>query len=195
MRRVQLVGSVIVLLFGCVCSQAQQVVATNTNVAVPPLVNVSGVLTDGSGRPLTGTVAVTFSLYAEQTGGVALWLESQNVQPDNTGRYKVMLGSTSSSGLAAEIFIAGQAHWLGVQVAEEAEQPRGVVGECAVCIEGWRCADIGGTATFRLRAGANDRGRSSDSNSFRRLDGERIGRTCVRYLVRLAAAQNKEELP
>ncbi len=144
MRRVQLVGSVIVLLFGCVCSQAQQVVATNTNVAVPPLVNFSGVLTDGSGRPLTGTVAVTFSLYSEQTGGAALWLESQNVQPDNTGRYTVMLGSTSSSGLPAEIFIAGQAHWLGVQVEGEAEQPRVLLVSAPYALKAGDAQTLGG---------------------------------------------------
>jgi len=36
------------------------------NATVPPLVQFSGVLTDDSGKPLTGTAGVTFSLYKEQ---------------------------------------------------------------------------------------------------------------------------------
>jgi hypothetical protein len=75
-------ASVIFFLLCGIFVHAQQVVATNTNVAVPPLVNFSGTLTDSNGKPLTGSVAVTFSLYSEQSGGAALWVESQNVQPD-----------------------------------------------------------------------------------------------------------------
>jgi hypothetical protein len=116
MKEIRVAGAVIILLLSCVFSQAQQTVATNTNVAVPPLVNFSGTLTDSDGRPLSGTVAVTFSLYSEQNGGAALWIETQNVQPDSHGNYTVILGSTSSTGLPAEIFVAGEAHWLGVQV-------------------------------------------------------------------------------
>jgi len=51
-------------------------------------------------------------------------METQIVQPDQTGRYTVMLGSTSSYGLPADIFVAGEAHWLGVQPQGQAEQPR-----------------------------------------------------------------------
>jgi hypothetical protein len=45
-------------------------------------------------------------------------MESQNVQPDSQGRYTVMLGSTSGAGLPTNIFVAGEAHWLGIQVSE-----------------------------------------------------------------------------
>jgi len=62
---------------------------------VPRLVRFGGVLTDLSGKPLTGTVGVTFSLYTDQQGGAPLWLEMQNVVPDRTGHYSVQLGSTS----------------------------------------------------------------------------------------------------
>jgi hypothetical protein len=47
-------------------------------------VNFSGVLTDLNGKPLSGVVGVTFLLYSEQTGGIALWLETQNIYPDKT---------------------------------------------------------------------------------------------------------------
>ena len=67
---------------------------------VPSVVKFGGVLTDASGKPVTGTVGVTFALYKDQEGGAPLWMETQNVQPDKTGHYSVMLGATSTHGLA-----------------------------------------------------------------------------------------------
>ena len=58
----------LMILLGSLFSAAQQTVATNTNVMVPPLVNFSGVLTDGNGKPLTGVVGVSFYLYQEEQG-------------------------------------------------------------------------------------------------------------------------------
>jgi len=139
-----LTSAVVILLLCSVFSQAQQTVATNTNVVVPPLVNFSGVLTDASGKPITGTVAVTFSFYSEQTGGAALWMETQNVQPDSHGHYTVMLGSTSSAGLPSDIFVAGEAHWLGVQVEGETEQPRVLLVSAPYALKAGDAETIGG---------------------------------------------------
>jgi trimeric autotransporter adhesin len=149
MKQVQaVVGSMLILLCSLICqsslSQAQQVVATDTNAVVPPLVNFSGALADENGKPLTGAVAVTFSLYPEQTGGTALWMETQNVLPDRTGHYTVMLGSTSSTGLPADIFVAGEAHWLGVQVDEEAEQPRVLLVSAPYALKAGDAQTLGG---------------------------------------------------
>ena len=112
------------LLFGCLATQAQQVVATNPNVAVPPLVKFSGALTDSNGKPLTGVVGVTFLLYKDEQGGAPLWLETQNVTADKNGHYTAMLGSTTSTGLPADIFVAGEARWLAVQLQGQREQAR-----------------------------------------------------------------------
>jgi len=146
-------------LFCCIfnqalLSQAQQVIATNTNAVVPPLVNFSGTLTEPNGRPLTGTVAVTFSLYSEQTGGAALWMETQSVQPDLQGHYTVMLGSTSSNGLPADIFVAGQAHWLGVQVQGQEEQPRVLLVSAPYALKAGDAQTVGGlpASAFALAA-------------------------------------------
>jgi hypothetical protein len=118
-------GLAIAMFLVCsLTSRAQQTVATNTNVVVPPLVNFSGTLTDVNGKPLTGVVGVTFLLYQDAEGGSPLWLETQNVRPDSRGHYTVMLGSTRSEGLPSDIFVAGEAHWLGVQVQGEDEHPR-----------------------------------------------------------------------
>jgi hypothetical protein len=122
MRQVHATGALLALALYGLFGQAQQTVSTNTNVAVPPLVNFSGVLTDVSGKPLTGVIGVTFCLYKEEQGGSPLWMETQNVTPDKTGHYSVMLGSTSSTGLPSDIFAAGEAHWLGVQVQVQGQE-------------------------------------------------------------------------
>jgi len=103
---------------------AQQSSPAGSAGAVPPLVNFSGELTPAAGGPATGMVGITFLLYRDSQGGVPLWMETQNVQPDKNGHYSVMLGSTSSHGLPANIFAAGEARWLGVQAEGQAEQPR-----------------------------------------------------------------------
>jgi hypothetical protein len=92
---------------------------------VPRFVEFSGVVTAArSGK--TGVVTLTFSLYQEQEGGTPLWVETQNVQVDEKGRYTVLLGATQPDGLPLDPFATGQARWLGVQPGLPAagEQPR-----------------------------------------------------------------------
>ena len=91
---------------------------------VPRLIKFSGTLLDAQDRPLAGPVGVTFALHAQQTGGAALWLETQNVTPDAHGNYTVLLGANSANGVPAELFASGEARWLEVQVERQAEQPR-----------------------------------------------------------------------
>ena len=92
--------------------------------AVPMLVNYGGVLRDAKSQPLTGVAGVTFLLYKDREGGAPLWMETQNIAPDATGRYAVTLGVTSSEGLPPYLFADGAARWLGVQVAGQAEEAR-----------------------------------------------------------------------
>jgi len=130
-----------------VCSlfiPAQQTVATATNGIVPPLVNFGGVLTDLNGKPLTGVVGVTFCLYQDQQGGSPVWLETQNVHPDSHGHYTVLLGSTSSDGLPTSIFASGEAHWLGVQVQGEGEQPRVLLVSAPYALKAGDAETLGG---------------------------------------------------
>jgi hypothetical protein len=91
---------------------------------VPRLIKFSGTLLDAQDRPMAGPVGVTFALHAQQTGGAALWLETQNVTPDAHGNYTVLLGANSTNGVPAELFASGEARWLEVQVERQAEQPR-----------------------------------------------------------------------
>jgi hypothetical protein len=91
--------------------------------ALPNLVSFNGTLKNSAGRPIQSITGVTFSLYAEEQGGGApLWLETQNVTPDGTGRYTAQLGKNTS--LPASLFASGEARWLGVRMGGDPEQPR-----------------------------------------------------------------------
>src|SRR5258707_8661187 len=135
------VGLLFSLGLGVAGMQAQQPVSTEPQapsgmvqaprevvppLPVPRLVKFAGTLKDELGKPRTGVVGVTFAVYKELEGGAALWLETQNVELDEQGRYTVLLGSTKSEGLPLELFTAGEPRWLGVQVnlPKEVEQPR-----------------------------------------------------------------------
>jgi trimeric autotransporter adhesin len=149
----------IFLLACCVVPvNAQQPVAASANVAVPPMVNFSGVLTDVNGKPLTGTVGVTFYLYKESQGGAPLWMETQNVQADKAGHYTAALGSTTSQGLPAAVFASGEARWLGVQVQGQAEQPRVLLMSVPYALKALDAETIGGKpiSSFMLAPTSSD---------------------------------------
>jgi hypothetical protein len=156
------------LLLGCVLPVAAQQSGSNmANTVVPPLVNFSGTLTDLNGKPLTGVVGVTFYLYKDQEGGAALWMETQNVQPNKVGRYTVTLGSTSSYGLPADIFVAGEARWLGVQPQGQAEQRRVLLLSVPYALKAGDAETIGGLppSAFVLAAPANSNGAGATTPS------------------------------
>jgi hypothetical protein len=109
------------LLFISICA-AQQTSTT----AVPNLIRYSGTLKDAQGTasvPST-TIGVTFSIYKQQDGGAAVWMETQNVTPDAGGQYSVILGSTTATGLPDNLFSQQEQRWLGVQVQGQDEQAR-----------------------------------------------------------------------
>lgn len=110
--------------FPTTTSLAQQSAATPALGAVPDLINYSGLLKDAAGRTRSDLSGVTFLLYKDEQGGTPLWFETQNVTPDLSGHYTVQLGTTSSNGISADLFKTGEARWLAVQIAGEAEQPR-----------------------------------------------------------------------
>jgi hypothetical protein len=121
MKRLTLLLMVVVF---CLSSGLGQEPSTSNTVAVPHLVRFSRAVKDVAGKPLTGTVGVTFALYRDQDSGAPLWLETQNVAMDDSGRYTVSLGATKADGLPVELFASGEARWLGVQPEGQGEQPR-----------------------------------------------------------------------
>ncbi len=93
-------------------------------VAVPRLVNFIGKNTDAQGKPVAGIAGATFSIYKDQYDNAPLWMETQNIQANAKGNYTVQLGANSSQGLPLELFMAGEARWLGVRINGGEEQPR-----------------------------------------------------------------------
>jgi len=118
--------------------------SSQTASALPRLVRFGGTVKDLNGNPLTGVVGITFALYSEQSGGAALWLETQNVTADNTGHYTALLGSTKPDGLPAELFTSEQARWVGVQVSGQAEQPRVLLVSAPYALKAGDAETIGG---------------------------------------------------
>jgi hypothetical protein len=154
---------VVSLMFACVTSlvvSAQQNASaphSAASSAVPNFVNYIGVLKDANGEFDTGIIGVTFLLYAEQEGGVPLWLETQNVTPDKSGHYAVQLGATSTKGLPADLFISGDARWLAVQVTGQAEQARVMLVAVPYAVKAKDAETIGGLppSAFLLAAPAH----------------------------------------
>jgi hypothetical protein len=129
---------------------------------VPRLVQFSSIATDVSGKPLAGTVGLTFYFYKEQQGGAPLWMEMQNVQPDKTGHYDVLLGSSNSQGLPADLFVAGEARWLGVQAQGQTEQPRIMLLSVPYALKAGDAETVGGLpASAFVLAAPSDAGQAA----------------------------------
>jgi hypothetical protein len=174
MNRVPVVVEVIFTLLCSLPGQAQQTVAMATNVIVPPLVNFNGVLTDVNGKPLTDIRGVTFSLYKEEQGGAPLWMETQNVRPDTNGGYAVMLGSTTSAGIPADLFAAGEARWLGVQAAGQPEKPRVLLVAVPYALKAADAETVGGlpaSAFMRAKPRGGTAGSSAAATTSKSSDG------------------------
>ncbi len=166
MKRVHVVQlSMLMVLVCSLFSPAQQSVAVATDAIVPPLVNFSGVLTDVNGKPLTGVVGVTFFLYKDQQGGSPLWLETQNAKPNSTGHYTVMLGSTTSQGIPANIFASGEARWLGVQVQGQAEQARVLLVSAPYALKAGDAETLGGKPASAFMAASGNAASSNGPGS------------------------------
>jgi len=150
------------LLFSAGLIHAQ----TTAAPTIPKLIRFSGVARDLDGKPLSGVIGISFSLYAEQTGGAALWMEIQNVQADASGHYSVLLGSTKPEGLPAEIFNSEQARWIGVQVEQQAEQPRSLLVSAPYALKAGDAETLGGLPPSAfLQAAPATNGQSSASTT------------------------------
>jgi hypothetical protein len=123
--------------------------------AVPPMVNFSGALTGPHNQPQNTVVGVTFSWYKDSQGGAPLWMETQNVQPDKSGHYKVMLGSTTSQGLPPALFASGEARWLGVRVQGQEEQPRVLLLSVPYALKALDAETLGGKPASAFLTGSS----------------------------------------
>ncbi len=137
---------------------AQTANSNSASAQVPPLIQFSNIATDEGGNTLNGVVSISFSLYTAQQGGEPLWTETQNnVQLDPTGHYSVQLGITQPNGVPTTLFTTGEAHWLGVQIAEQTPQPRVLLLSVPYALKAGDAATIGGLppSAFVLAASPN----------------------------------------
>ncbi len=136
--------SVFSLVGGCLLLLGSAAAQTPAGSALPRLVRFSGIAKDAGGNPATGVTGITFALYAEQTGGAPLWSETQNVAAGAGGHYTVLLGAAKSEGLPADLFTAEQAHWVGVSVEGQAEQPRILLVSAPYALKAGDAETLGG---------------------------------------------------
>jgi hypothetical protein len=157
MSRIVSLCVVMCCLSATFAQQASTDTPASSNTGVPALVSFGSTLRDANGKPLTAVIGVTFLLYKDQQGGSPLWMETQNVQPDKSGHYSVLLGSTTSQGMPQDVFVSGEARWLGVQVAGEQEQPRVVLAAVPYSLKAADAETIGGlpASAFVLANGTN----------------------------------------
>jgi hypothetical protein len=148
-------------------SGGAQAQTTPAGSALPRLVRFSGTAKDAGGNPVTGVTGITFTLYAEQTGGAPLWSETQSVQDGPDGRYTVLLGAAKSEGLPTDLFTAEQAHWVGVSVEGQAEQPRILLVSAPYALKSGDAETLGGLppSAFLMAAAASPGGRAPESPS------------------------------
>ena len=122
-----LIYTVTAYLLSCALALAQgdqTSLPSASTATVPRLIRIRGTVRDETGKPLTGGIGITFSLYAGENDQTAVWQESQTAQLDSAGRYSVLLGASNEVGLPQEVFSTGDARWLGVRPDGQAEQPR-----------------------------------------------------------------------
>jgi hypothetical protein len=153
------------LLWMCLVGWAWGQQASSNPGTVPTVIRFSGNLADANGKPLSGVVGVTFSLFKDEQGGAPLWVETQNVQPDRTGLYSVMLGSTSSTGLPTGMFVAGEARWVGVQAQGQAEQRRVLLVSVPYALKAADAQTIGGLPPSAFVLAAPQNGGTSGGGS------------------------------
>jgi hypothetical protein len=117
---------------------------TAATVDVPRWIRYTAQAQDQSGKPLSGVVGVTFALYRDEHGGAPLWVETQNVHADAAGRYTALLGSTTSEGVPLSLFSSAEAHWIGIQISGQAEQPRALLLSVPYALKALDAETLGG---------------------------------------------------
>ena len=90
------------------------------SASIPKKINYQGRVTDtDTGETLPGSHSMTFRIFDVESGGLALWTETQGVTADEAGVVSVILGNTTPIDISSE-----SALWLEVEVNGEVLSPR-----------------------------------------------------------------------
>ena len=136
-----LLGSAALLTLPALLAQEAAVTSSPVSV-VPHVIKYSGSLPQAPAA--ASVVEVKFALYGSQSGGDALWSETQQVALDPQSRYSVLLGSTTAAGLPHDLFASGAARWLGVALAGAQESPRTLLTANAYAVKAADAETLGG---------------------------------------------------
>jgi hypothetical protein len=101
-----------------VCLVAILIFSTLAYAEVPKMINYQGKITRPSGALVDTTTSMVFSIYADSTGGTALWTETQTAVDVQYGVFSVLLGSVNP--IPDSVF-DGNVRYLGVKVGEDSE--------------------------------------------------------------------------
>src|SRR5262249_43197042 len=94
------------------------------SAAVPQTITHQGRLYDAMGVPVTGTIDVSFTVYADEGGTNALWQEKHTITFEE-GYFSAALGDITP--FDAKVF-DGSVRYLGVKVGDDQEMtPRAAV--------------------------------------------------------------------
>lgn len=88
-----------------------------SSAQVPQLINYQGLLADADCCPICGDLSIQFRIYEAETGGTALWTETQTVTVTD-GIFSVLLGSVEP--IPYSVF-DGSDRYLSLQVASDPE--------------------------------------------------------------------------
>jgi trimeric autotransporter adhesin len=156
----------VLLLSVIVCSSA---VALSQERAgdIPRVIRYSGTLKQVDGTARTGTVGISFSIYADEKTAVPLWQEVQNVIVDETGHYSVLLGAARGEGLPDALFATNEARWLGIRVESEQEQPRVLLAAVPYALKAGDAETLGGKplSSFVLNSAGGSSGSTGNGTS------------------------------
>jgi hypothetical protein len=114
--------------------------------SVPRFVKISGAIRKPETFLVSGTVAVRFIMYSQETGGSPLWQEVQNVKLDSQGRYETALGTNTTDGVPITLFASGEPRWLGVQILAPGfeEEPRTLMVSVPYALQAENAQTLGG---------------------------------------------------
>jgi hypothetical protein len=123
---------------------------------VPLTIKFSGTLETPSGDPKTGVTGVTFEIYDASIGGSPLWIETQNVYPDSSGRFTILLGTDTP--LTPDIFASGEARWIEMVGSDIAAQDRAELVSVPYALKSFDAETLGGrpVSDFVLADQLND---------------------------------------
>jgi len=100
------------------CLVAILIFSTLAYAEVPRMINYQGKITTPQGALISDTFSMVFSIYADSTGGTALWSETQSSVKVEFGVFSVLLGSINP--ILATVF-DGNTRYLGVKVGSDNE--------------------------------------------------------------------------